>query len=179
MKRDGACISLWQDGMADYKSKAGSADKNKIFDVLIVGGGITGITTGLLLQQAGKSVMIAEGQNIGFGTTGGTTAHLNTLLDTPYNQIVKNFDEDAAKLVAKAARESLDLVKKHVKEYKIDCGYKELQAYLYSQDEKQTKELDEIFEATQKAGVEVSVSNTIPVKIPFEKAIEIPAQASC
>ena len=177
MRRDGACISLWQDGMPDYKAKQHNATADKIFDVLIVGAGITGITTALLLQQGGKSVLIAEAQNIGFGTSGGTTAHLNTLLDTPYNQIIKNFNEDAAKLVAKATRQSLDLVKKHVKEFGIDCGYQELPAYLYSQDEEQTKELDDIFDATQKAGVEVSVSNTIPVKIPFEKAIEVPAQA--
>ena len=46
-----------------------------IFDVLIVGGSIIGFSTGLQLQKAGKSVLIVESYNIGFGSTGGTTAH--------------------------------------------------------------------------------------------------------
>src|SRR5947207_3988521 len=153
MKRDGGCISLWQDGMPGYKSKRISLS-NKVFDVLIAGGGITGITTGLLLQRAGKSVMIAEAHNIGFGTTGGTTAHINNFFDSPYYQITKNFGENNSQLLAKAAHQALSLIKKHVKEFEIDCGYKELPGYLYSQNEKQTKELEDILEASQKLGID-------------------------
>ena len=58
MKRDGVCTSLWQDTVPDFTPKqVETADK--IFDVLIVGGGITGITTGLLLQKKGKSCLVA------------------------------------------------------------------------------------------------------------------------
>ena len=49
--------------------------------------------------------------------------------------------------------------------------------YLFSQNQDQTRELDDILAASKKAGLEASVSNTIPVKIPFEKAIEFPGQA--
>jgi hypothetical protein len=63
MKRDGNCISLWQDNMPDFTGK--ETDTNDIvFDVLIVGGGITGITSGLLLQKSGMQVAIAEARNI-------------------------------------------------------------------------------------------------------------------
>jgi glycine/D-amino acid oxidase-like deaminating enzyme len=54
-----------------------------LFDVLIAGAGITGLTTGLLLQSAGLSCVIAEAENTGFGTSSGTTAHLNTILGYP------------------------------------------------------------------------------------------------
>ncbi len=177
MKRDGATVSIWQDGIPDYKTTKKDKPTNNDFDVVIVGAGMTGITTGLLLQKAGKKVMIAEAKSIGFGTTGGTTAHLNSFMESPYSQIVRNFGEKNALLVSKAARQALDLIKKHVEEYKIDCGYREVPGYIYAQDEKQVKELDEIFEAFKKLGQDVSVSNTIPVKIPFEKAIEIQRQA--
>lgn len=178
MKRDGACTSLWQHKMPDYNSKEkNDKQTSKYFDVVIVGGGITGITTGLLLQKAGKSVLIAEAHSIGFGTTGGTTAHLNSFMEAPFTQLIKNFGEDNTRLVAKAARRALELIKKHVDEYKIDCGHKEVPGYIYAQDEKQVKELDEIIEGFEKMGVEVSVTNTIPVKMSFEKAIEIPGQA--
>ena len=176
MKRDGALESLWQHDMAPFHDETPTI-ANKYFDVVIVGGGITGITTGYLLQKAGRSVMIAEAHNIGFGTTGGTTAHLNTMLDTQYNRIIKNFNSDTASLVAKASRQALDLIKKNVEEYKIDCGYKEVPGYIYAQDEDQSKELEDIFEASQKVGIDISASNSIPVKIPFEKAVEFSGQA--
>ena len=89
MKRDGANISLWQKNMPDNFLRI-PAPAAQEYDVLIVGGGITGISTGLLLQKAGKKCIIAEAKSIGFGTTGGTTAHLNTFMDSPYNQIEKN-----------------------------------------------------------------------------------------
>lgn len=177
MKRDGACISLWQDTAEAY------SDDKKIngaqnFDVIIAGGGITGITTGLLLQKAGKKVLIAEAKSIGFGTTGGTTAHLNTFLDTPYSVIQSTFGESNALLTAKAVQKALDLIKNNVEEYRIDCGYHELSAYLFSQDEKQSKELEDIYTGTQECHVKCSWTKEIPVPISFEKAIEFPGQAS-
>ncbi len=174
MRRDGENISLWQQGMPDYQSR--SIDTEKIFDVVIVGGGVTGITTGLLLQKAGKSVMIAEAQNIGFGTTGGTTAHLNSFTETPFSLVSKNFGENNAQLMATALRQALELIKRNVQEYNIDCGYKELPGYIYARDEKETKELDIILEGSQKAGLDVEYCSGVPIKIPFEKAIEFKQQ---
>lgn len=176
MKRDGALTSLWQSKIPDYRETKADSTNNH-YDVIIVGGGITGITTGLLLQKSGQSVLIAESHNICFGTTGGTTAHLNSFLETPFTKIAKDFGNDKAELVAKACREGMDLIKKNIEQYKIDCDYKELPAYLYAQDEKQIKDLDEFYEGFEKMGIECSISNTIPVKIPFEKAVELPAQA--
>ena len=175
MKRDGACTSLWQDTVPDHHTIS-SVQSNQPYDVVIAGGGITGITTGLQLIKAGKSVLIAEAQNIGFGTTGGTTAHLNSFMETPFSQLIKNFGEEKTKLVAKAARQALDLIQKNIKEYNIDCGYKDAVGYIYAQDEKEIEELDEMTKGFLSAGVQVTTSNSIPVKIPFTKAIEIPGQ---
>ena len=149
MKRDGARHSLWQDttpGIEEHSSTTNSTS----FDVIIAGAGITGLTTGLLLQKAGKSVLIAEAHSIGFGTTGGTTAHLNTIMDTPYHTMIKKFGEKDAQLVAKSIKDSLSLIRQNVKEYQIDCGFRDLDGYLFSQDEKQTEELEEIYTATKK-----------------------------
>src|ERR1700744_4919141 len=99
MKRDGTLSSIWQDTTSDYVP-ANNWQKDKVYDVLIVGGGITGLTSALLLQDEGKKCLLVEAHNIGFGTTGGTTAHLNTMLDTTYPEIESGFGSEAAKLVA-------------------------------------------------------------------------------
>ncbi len=50
MKRDGALKSLWQNDITGFTSNTITIpDQN--FDVVIVGGGMTGIVTGLLLQK--------------------------------------------------------------------------------------------------------------------------------
>jgi hypothetical protein len=176
MKRDGASTSLWQNNQPDYQS-TNQHEYDKVYDVVIVGGGITGITTGLLLQKAGRSCLIAEAHSLCFGTTGGTTAHLNTFLDTDYDQIKSDFGEHGAQLVGQATRQALDLFKQHVTEYNIDCGYEEKDGYVYAKDEKQTEQLQKIFEASQQAGVAVAYTDSIPVPIEFEKAIVYSGQA--
>ncbi len=176
IKRDGALVSLWQHNIPDYVSK-NTATEDAVYDVLIVGGGITGITTALLLQKSGKKCVLAEAKNICFGTSGGTTAHLNTLVDTPYNRIISDFGEDNARLIAQVTRNAIELVEKHVHEYKIDCEFKKLPAYLYSQDDKQTKELDKIYEACKKINLDVVYSDTNGVPIPFQKSMRIEQQA--
>ena len=89
IKRDGAAVSVWQNTVEEFVSRNPPAKKS--YDVAIAGGGITGITTALLLQKAGKNCIVFESYNLCFGTTGGTTAHLNTLLDSPYTTLIKNF----------------------------------------------------------------------------------------
>lgn len=175
IQRDGANISLWQNGMAIYRP-VNDPDSNLIYDVVIVGGGITGVSTGLLLQKAGKKCLIIEANNLCFGTTGGTTAHLNTLLDTPYTTIIRNFGKENASLVAKAAKGAIELIRANVEDYKIDCGLEEACAYLFSQTNEQTEELDEIHEACVDVGLDVSYNLSLPVDVEFEKAIEVRGQ---
>jgi glycine/D-amino acid oxidase-like deaminating enzyme/nitrite reductase/ring-hydroxylating ferredoxin subunit len=176
IQRDGKNKSLWQHSAEQFVPMH-KASSSKLYDVVIVGGGITGITTALQLQQSGKECLVLEAHSLCFGTTGGTTAHLNTLLDTPYTTISKNFGEENAQLVAKAARSAINLVKDNISAYAIDCGFKETPAYLFSQDMDQTKELQEILEASSKAGLQVSYTNHLPIAVPFNKIMKVEKQA--
>lgn len=173
--RDGSCTSLWQPGMPHYTASNKASDIE--YDVAIVGGGITGISTALLLQEIGKKCILLEANTLCFGTSSGTTAHLNTLLDTPYTTITQNFGEENAKLVAAAARDAIELVKKNIQKYGIDCDFEETPAYLFSQTPEQTKDLQEIYESSMKAGLDIVYSKNIPVPIPFEQSLKINNQA--
>lgn len=85
-----------------------------VYDVIVVGAGITGVTTALLLQHAGKSCILVDAANAGFGTTGGTTAHLNTFYDTSYQMMIDNFGEESARLIAQGARSAIGLIKSNI-----------------------------------------------------------------
>lgn len=176
MKRDGAATSLWQNGMEDYRSKPVDIAGRR-FDVAIVGGGVTGITAALELQKRGLKVLVAEAQTLCFGTTGGTTAHLNTFLDTDYEQIRSNFGEDAIHLVAGATARALELYRTNTEQYGINCGYVQKDGYLYAQTPEQAEQLDKIYETSKLAGVDLSYTDRIPVPLPFQKAIVYREQA--
>lgn len=176
IQRDGSCISLWQDSIELYESSK-KGDQKIIYDAVIIGGGITGISTAFLLQQEGKNCLLLESANIGFGTTGGTTAHLNTLLDTPYTTIRKKFGREDTKYVARAVQNAVAWIHQNITRFHIDCGFSGAYAFLFAQDEDQEKELADIYEATEEAGVDIEYADEIPVPVPFIKAMKVKGQA--
>jgi len=176
MNRDGATKSIWQDAVDEF-NPVNAWDKDKNYDALIIGGGITGLTTALVLQEKGMKCILAEAHHIAFGTSGGTTAHLNTLLDTPYYQVEKDFGADAAAHLAVGAREAIDLIEGLVTKYHIDCDFAYKTAYLFAETKEEVEELAQIREANNKVSVVTDWSNTIPVPIAFEKALKIEFQA--
>lgn len=176
MKRDGNNESIWQQTSSTISNNS-KIDEQQIYDAIVAGAGITGITTAVLLQQAGKKVLLAEAKNSGFGTTGGTTAHLNTFFDSSYDEIIKNFGLENAKLFADAGKESLEFIRQQVTTHSINCEFEEKIAYLFSVEEKQNDVLDKLVEGTKKVGVAIEYTNESPFPIPYLKITSIPGQA--
>ena len=176
MKRDGATQSIWQDGNENYQP-GNNWKKDELFDVLIVGGGITGLTTAVILQHQGVRCILAEAHNIGFGTTGGTTAHLNTILDNSYDYIERDFGEAAARMVAAATREAIDLVEGLTSKHNIDADFHYEPGYLLAVTDEEVAHLDKIFAATVRAGVVTDWTDNIPITLPFRKACRFEFQA--
>ncbi len=173
--RDGATTSLWQGTTAGFRPA--SVITSKTFDVVIAGAGISGLTLALQLQQYGLKCVILEAQTVGFGTTGGTTAHLNTLLDTPYSQIIKDFGIENAMLVASSTRAAIQLVKDNIEQFNIDCGFEETPGYLFAQNNGQVKALETIRDGCVDVGIDAEFTGDVPLSIPYQRAIKVPRQA--
>lgn len=92
-----ANTSLWRRAPAAPFPKL---DRDLTVDVAVVGGGLTGLTTAVLLARLGKSVALLEAQRLGDGVTGDTSAHLTQMLDTRYLQLEKDFGRAATKDIA-------------------------------------------------------------------------------
>jgi len=175
MNRDGARKSIWQEEIKSFSS--GSAFEKKQYDVAVVGGGITGMSTAIRLQKEGKKCILLEASNIGFGTTGGTTAHLNNFFDTTYDQAIKDFGLQNAKLLKYVGIEAQNIIKNNIREFNIDCDFENKTGYLFALDEKQEKQLDDIMKGASQVGLPMTYTDTIPFPVPFKKAVVIPGQA--
>lgn len=174
MKRDGLNNSLWQNV---EMSASVNANTTTPYDVIIAGAGITGITAGYMLQKAHKKCLIIEAENIGFGTTGGTTAHINTFYDAQYDKVINDFGEEKAQLLARTGPEVIKQIKNIIDELQIDCGFDYRDAYVFSLDKDQSKNLDKMLEATQKVGIPIERISENPFPIPFDALVKIGGQA--
>ncbi|SDE00286.1 Glycine/D-amino acid oxidase [Mucilaginibacter pineti] len=172
--RDGVLQSPWQS--ATMPVAAGQVPTGLV-DCLVVGGGITGLTTALLLQQAGKHTVIAEAHSMGFGTTGGTSAHINTFADTTYTEAESAFGKEGAQIFADAVNEGFELIKSNIDSLEIDCDYESKIGFLYAENEDEVQQLADIHEGAVKVGVPVAYTQEVPTPVPFQKALAWAGQA--
>lgn len=174
--RDGGMISPWQSALTSRPANGILYDSNE-FDVIIVGAGITGLSAGVLLQEVGKKVLIIEAHRPGFGTTGGTSAHINTFADTTYKEAVSAFGKEGAQLFADAIQEGFRVIKTNIDTYKIDCDFERKPGYLYAENEDQEKQLDDIYAGARSVGVPVEYTQNVPTPVKYVKALLFEAQA--
>ena len=155
-------LSLWIDTTpsTSYPSLNGDMEA----DVAIVGAGITGITAAYLLAKAGKSVVLVDKGRIAMAETGHTTAHIVESTDADYGELIKVHGEEDARVNTEAIASAIALIRSLVEELGIDCGFKAVDGYLYSEEEEDRPYLEQERENLRRAGVETS---WVEVPVPF------------
>ena len=97
--------SLWQDRHPRSTPPPATDTLDETTDVVIVGGGLTGLTTAVLLSRAGKAVTVLEARRIGDGTTGGSTAKVSLLQGTQMSRIARQHPTSTLRSYAEANAE--------------------------------------------------------------------------
>jgi glycine/D-amino acid oxidase-like deaminating enzyme/nitrite reductase/ring-hydroxylating ferredoxin subunit len=172
----GKNISYWVDSQSpiSYSSLGESIET----EIVIVGGGIAGVTTAYRLSQLGKKVVLVEDGNICSGETGRTTAHLVTALDDRYETLERIFGKDGARIAYESNRAAIDFVRDTIQQEKIDCDFELLSGYLFRHPSDEPDSLDREYKAAKEAGVEVQFVDRVPGLIKdVGRALEFSNQA--
>jgi len=156
----GENVSFWIDSTSIISSN--KPDKDIQTEVLVIGGGIAGLTTAYKLLKAGKKVVIVEDGFIGSGETGRTTAHLTSSLDDRYYFLENIFGEENTKFAAESHAAAIDEIEKIVTTQNIDCSFKRVNGYLFLDPTDKEESLDKEYQATQKAGLRTTLLKGIP-----------------
>ena len=82
-------------------------------DVVVVGGGITGLTAAYLLAKAGKRVIVLERGRCAATDTGHTSAHLTMVTDARLSELVKRFGRTHAQAVWDAGLAAIATDRRH------------------------------------------------------------------
>lgn len=96
-------------------------DHTHSYDVLILGGGFTGISAALELAENGVDVGLMEAYGIGNGGSGRNGGHLLPDWPSSFHHIEKHLSGDEAKLAWQIGMSTVDLARERIKKYKIDC----------------------------------------------------------
>lgn len=94
-------------------------------DVLIVGGGYTGLSSALHLAEQGVSVVLLEARSIGFGGSGRNAGLVNTGVWQTPEHVNKELGEAAGERFNQALRDSPELVFELVRRYGMSCDAKQ------------------------------------------------------
>jgi glycine/D-amino acid oxidase-like deaminating enzyme len=156
----GSTLSVWLDSSSQKEFETLSTDIET--DILIVGGGIAGISTAYCLTKAGRNVTLIEDGLLFSGETGRTTAHVVNALDDMYSDLIKIHGKENARLAAESHTAAIDFVETAVKELNIDCDFTRLNGYLFLHPTDKEKTLDDEYEATHKVGIHTEMLNTVP-----------------
>jgi glycine/D-amino acid oxidase-like deaminating enzyme/nitrite reductase/ring-hydroxylating ferredoxin subunit len=106
-------------------------DRDIDVDVVVVGGGLTGVTTAYLLRSEGLRVALIERDRVAAADTGHTTAHLTYVTDYRLSELVEHFGEEAAKAFWNAGAAAIDQIERIIAETGAECDFRRVPGYLH------------------------------------------------
>ncbi len=135
-------------------------------DILIVGGGITGLTNAIILQKEGFDVVVIDSYRIALSTSGHTTAKITSQHDLKYSVLEKKLGKDGARKYGEINQKAVKLIELLVEDNNIDCDFERQNNYVYTMEEKHIETLER----------EASTAQSLGLPVEYTTALELPFQ---
>lgn len=114
-----------------------SLNENIKTKILIIGGGITGISCAYELSEVCNDITIVTMNDFFEGTTGATTAKITFQHGYLYHDLIKKVGIENAQAYYHLNKKGLDRLKEIIYQEKIDCDFEEVDSYLYSYNDEE------------------------------------------
>ena len=112
-----AASANWQ---TDYPELEGDIE----VDVVIVGGGFSGVATALELGELGYKVALLEANRIGWGASGRNGGQIIGGYGQNPSAFKANIGSEGVEVVENMGVECVEIIKQRIEKYKIDCDLK-------------------------------------------------------
>ncbi len=151
--------SLWQKTCAqDFQCDAITSDARA--DVVVIGGGFTGLSAALHLSEAGKSVVVLEAREIAWGASGRNGGQVNPGCKLLPAQIKALYNEgERGSAILKFIDGTCDLVFDLIEHHKIDCAPRRVPYFRAAYGERGIKEVEDWVREWGAFGAPVTLKN--------------------
>ena len=146
-------------------------------DVLIIGGGITGILTAYMLSKSNLKISIVEADKMAMGVTANTTAKVTSQHGLLYNYLLNTFGFETAKGYLDSNEEAIKTISDIIQKENIDCDFLSQDAYVYTCDKSNTQKIVDEVSSVTSLGLKAEYIIESPLPFPIEAAIKFPNQA--
>ena len=167
--------SIWKEDLPPYPYGEEGLPPKKV-GVAIVGAGMTGVLTALLLKRAGIDCAVFEkGDAPGCGQSGNTTGKITAQTGIRYSILEKEKGERASSLWAKACQDAISLYESLVQEYDIDCNFQRTMSVLYTLENPHILEAEA--QAARRAGISMHLAKKTSLPHGVKLALAFDGQA--
>ena len=146
-------------------------------DVAVIGGGIVGITTALLLREAGARVVLLEANRLAHGVSGHTTAKVSSQHGLIYDRLRSEFGATSARTYGEANEAALRWMADRVEQDGIDCDFRRRASYAYLGLGSGLQDAEREAAAAIEAGLPASLVEETPLPYPVAAAVRFDDQA--
>ena len=146
-------------------------------DVVVVGGGITGLTAAVLLAREGASVVLLEAQRIASGATGFTTGKVTSLHSLTYADLIEWVGIEKAGLYGAANEAAIAQIAELVQSFGIECQFTRAPAYTYTMNPAKRSTIDNEVAAAQLVNLPASFADETDLPYSIEAAVRFDNQA--
>jgi glycine/D-amino acid oxidase-like deaminating enzyme len=168
--------SLWFAERAERPWTANQlADASRSADVIVVGAGITGLVTAVLLTRAGKDVLVVEAHTAGSCATGNTTAKISLLQGTHLSKVLSRHGKRVARAYIDGNREGQDWVLEYCEAHGIAVQRED--AYTYAQSAKGVPSARLELKACQAVDLPAVWEDEADVPFPYHGGVRLDGQA--
>ncbi len=148
-------------------------------EVVVVGAGLTGLVTAVLLARGGKRVAVVEARRPGAVTTGNTTAKISLLQGTRLSTIARRQPADLVRRYVEGNREGQAWLTAYCAEHGVEVQRED--AVTFAQGQRGLGPARAEFAAAQAAGLAVewidSLGDYPGLSIPFRGGVRLSGQA--
>ena len=156
--------SLWPDSAPAIERPPLTGEQS--CDVLVVGGGIAGLSAAYEAARLGRSVILVDRFQPGQGMTARTTAHLASESDDWTHVLLERQGEDRARLNHESQVAAINRIEAVCRDEGIDADFQRLDAFLVPARSEDQEQLEKEFEACRTIGMAVEWADQAPIPLP-------------